>query len=187
LLELSMHILDIVENSVTAGASQVSISVEENRQRNVIDITVQDNGRGMDKVMQGKATDPFVTTKERKKVGLGLPMFMEAAKRSGGELWIDSKPGKGTIVKATFGLNHVDRQPLGNIVETMVTLIVGHPDVEFQYKHIRDEKVFNWNTRKIQDHFWKVHLSQPELIGMVREEIGRGLENIDVHFFRTSK
>jgi len=169
LKELSMHILDIVENSVAAGATRVSILVEENKERDVLVIEIRDNGRGMDEAMRRKALDPFVTTKLAKSVGMGLSLFSEASKRSGGAMTIDSEQEKGTTIRATFGLNHVDRQPMGDIVETMVTLVVGNPDVEFHYQYVRDGKGYSWDTEMIRERFGDVSRSNPEVVDFVRE------------------
>lgn len=180
MIELSMHILDIVENAVTAGANKVSIIVEENRKKDILTIEIRDNGRGMDQIIKMKALDPFVTMKEGKSIGLGLAMFSEAAKRSGGKLNVDSKPGGGTFVRATFGLNHVDRQPLGDMIETIVTLVVGHPDVDFTYCQIQDGKEFLWSTEKIWEQFGDVPRSSSEVVNFIRKEMRKGLVNFEM-------
>ena len=171
MLELSMHILDIVENSVTAGASEISLCIEENKKKNILSIKIEDNGSGMDEVMLNKALDPFTTTKKDKKVGLGLSLLSNAAHGCGGDMRIDSLPGKGTTIKAVFGLNHIDRQPLGDIIETMIVLIVGHSEVEFIFQYIKDGNLFSWDTRKIQGRFGDVYRSNPEVLDFIRNEL----------------
>ena len=173
MLELSMHILDIVENSITAGADEVSVLIEENRKENVLTIEIRDNGEGMDESKREKAIDPFFTTKEKKKVGLGLPLLVEAARKSQGDVQIDTRPGHGTSIKAIFGLTHFDRQPLGDIVETMVVLIVGHPNVEFTCSYIDDEKELSWDTRKIREHFRDDALKRSQQVHYIREELDK--------------
>ncbi len=170
MLELSMHILDIVENSITSGADVVTILIEENHGDNVLKIEIKDNGEGMDELKQKMAVDPFFTTKE-KKVGLGLPLLVEAAKRTQGNVQITTHPGQGTSIKATFGLTHLDRQPLGDIIETMVVLIVSHPKVEFSYCYIHDGKKFSWDTQTIQDHFKGVPFHNPQVVQFIRDEL----------------
>lgn len=171
MLEISMHILDIVENSVAAGAKDVSISIGEYSDRDAFVVEIKDDGQGMDKEMLKKALDPFVTTKQGKKVGLGLSMLAEAARKAGGEIQVVSHAGKGTSVRATFGLTHVDRQPLGNMVETMTTLIIGCPDVEFSYTHLKDREEFTWNTGRIRDVFGDVIRSQPDVVDFIQKEL----------------
>ena len=171
MLELSMHIMDIVENSVNAGATEVTVCIEENQKLDRLNIEITDNGKGMDDAMVEKALDPFVTTKEGKKVGLGLSMLSEAARKAGGEMTMDSLPGKGTIVRATFGLTHLDRQPLGDMTETMITLIIGNPDVEFRYSHKTDTSALTWSTERIREVFGDVFRSHPDVIDFIREAL----------------
>ena len=171
MLELSMHIMDIVENSVAAGATEVVISVREDQKRDELCIEIRDDGIGMDKAMLKKAPDPFVTTRKGKRVGLGLSMLADAARKTGGEMRVDSGPGKGTVVEATFGLNHIDRQPLGDLVEAMITLIVGNPDVEFLVTHEKDGKGFSWSTDRIREVFGDVFRSRPDVVDFIREEM----------------
>ncbi len=173
-----MHILDIVENSVNAGATQVTVSIEENQKLDRLNIEITDNGKGMDDAMVGKALDPFVTTKEGKRVGLGLSMLSEAARKAGGEMTMDSRPGKGTSIRATFELTHLDRQPLGDMTETMITLIIGNPDVEFRYSHKTNTSTLTWSTARIREVFGDVFRSRPDVIDFIREELVFNNQNI---------
>ena len=116
--ELALHILDIAENSISAGASQVEISVVRNTRENQLVISVRDNGNGMDEEMLARVINPFVTSRTTRKVGLGIPMFNQAAEACNGGLTVDSQPGKGTEITATFQNNHIDRMPLGNLADT---------------------------------------------------------------------
>jgi len=133
--DLSLHVLDIVENSIRAGAKEVEIRIDEDAKKDRLVIEIQDDGQGMDQAMLEKAPDPFFTSKSVRKVGLGLSLFREAARAAGGDLVLRSKPGRGTYVKATFRYSHIDRQPLGDMVETLRTLIIANPDVRFRYLH----------------------------------------------------
>ncbi|MFH1941172.1 MAG: ATP-binding protein [bacterium] len=169
--ELSMHVLDIVENSVAAGASKVEISLEEDKEKNVLIIQITDDGKGMDGAMMRNVLDPFVTTKAGKRVGLGLSLLLEAAKRSGGGMTVDSRPGRGTVVKATFGLDHVDRQPVGDMVETVVMLVVGNTSVRFQYRTKKNKRSACWDTARIEERFENVQNHIPELADFIREEL----------------
>ena len=129
--DLALHIMDVVENSLTGGATVIIVRIEENTAENELIISIQDNGTGMDKNQVKQALDPFYTTKDNKRIGLGLPMFRQAAVESGGSMDIMSKPGIGTIVQAIFGLDHPDRKPLGDIEGTIRLLRVFHPEVAF--------------------------------------------------------
>ena len=134
--DVSLHILDIVENALRAGAKNVSVRLAESRREDRLVLEVTDDGEGMSEETMSRSTDPFFTTKPGKRVGLGLPLLAQAAEDTGGKLEIQSAPGKGTKVIATFGLSHVDRKPLGNIGETMQCLKATHPEVCFRLESV---------------------------------------------------
>ncbi len=140
--DLSLHILDIAENAVAAGATRVLIAVNENSARDLFSLRVADNGRGMSREERRRALDPFFTT-GRKRTGLGLPLLAQTAGQCGGRLSLESVPGRGTRVTARFRLSHVDRPPLTKIPETVMTLVFGHPDVDIRYRHTRNGSVFS--------------------------------------------
>jgi len=149
--DLSLHILDIVENSIGAKASKVEIKVDEDTKKDLLMIEIEDNGRGMDEETIKKVLDPFFTTKTTRRVGLGLPLLGQAARESGGDIEIESKVGRGTRVRASFGYSHIDRKPLGDIGTTLTTLIAGNPEVDFVYEHKKDESEYRLDTREIKD------------------------------------
>lgn len=167
--DLSLHILDIVENSVTAGATFVSITVCEDKGHDLLSIEITDNGKGMSRAILQKATDPFFTQKTTRRVGLGLSLLEQAAKRANGKFSIESKKGKGTTVKASFQYSHVDRQPLGNIAETIETLVIGNPSVDFHYEHRKDGFLSTFDTKRIRKRLSKIPLSSPRGIEIIRE------------------
>jgi anti-sigma regulatory factor (Ser/Thr protein kinase) len=167
--ELSLHILDIAENAIRAGARNIEIHVEENLKNDRLTITIRDDGAGMDPETRRHALDPFFTTKEDKRVGLGLPLLGAAARRAGGEIQIRSQAGRGTEVTATFQHSHIDRQPLGDTAETMQMLIVGNPDVEFVFGHRRPQGTCHLETRGIKKALGRVPISSGEGIRMIRE------------------
>ena len=135
--DLSLHILDIAENAVAAGATRVRIAVNENERRDVLTVRVTDNGRGMPPEEKARALDPFFTT-GRKRTGLGLPLLAQTAEHCGGRLTLISAPGTGTRVVARFRYSHVDRPPLTKMAETMMALFFGHPGIGFHYRHTRN-------------------------------------------------
>ena len=132
--DLSHHLLDIVENSIAAKASQIEIRICENRRKNKLVIVIKDNGKGMDGAVKKKVLGPFFTTK-KKKTGLGLPLFAQAAEQSGGSLRIESEVNRGTKVTADFQLDHIDRKPLGDLHETVRVLRATHPEIRFTYRY----------------------------------------------------
>jgi hypothetical protein len=167
-LDLSLHILDIAENSITAGARQVHIDVEEDLEGDRLVIEIGDDGLGMDDHMVRKAADPFVTTRRERRVGFGLPLLSEAARRGGGEVSVRSRPDGGTQIKASFGHSHIDRQPLGDIGKTLLTLVTGHPGVEFFYQHRRAGRTYVFNSPEVKVRLAGRPITSPEGIGLLR-------------------
>lgn len=178
MLELALHILDIVENSIRAGATLVRILIRESRSKDLFLVRITDNGRGMTSEEREKALDPFYTTKKVRRVGLGLPMLADAAGRTGGRMSLRSRPQAGTIVEASFGLSHIDRQPLGDVTSTLIALIVGNPASDFIYRHETDGRVYLLDTRDIKKALEDVPLNYPEVTGFLREHIAEGLRDI---------
>ena len=133
--DLSLHILDIVENSIRAGAKEVEIHIDEDTAADRLVIEINDDGAGMDQATLQKALDPFYTTKSVRKVGLGLSLFREAARAAGGDMTVRSEPGKGPRVKAIFQHGHIDRQPVGDLAKTLETLVIANPEVRFRFYH----------------------------------------------------
>lgn len=149
--DISLHILDIVENSIRALATRIKIKIDENIEEDWLTIEILDNGQGMDEVTIKKALDPFFTTKITGRVGLGLPLLHQAARETGGELKISSEAGKKTKVRATFRYSHPDRKPLGNIKETLLVLAAGYAEVDFVYEHRRENRTYRWDSKKAKD------------------------------------
>jgi len=149
--DISLYILDIVENSIRALARTINIRIEENIEKDWLILEIKDNGKGMDKVNIKKALDPFFTTKATGRVGLGLPFLKQAAIETGGKLEISSEVGKKTKVRATFRYSHPDRKPLGDIKETLLTLAAGCPKVDFVYEHKRGQTIYRWDNKGIKD------------------------------------
>ncbi len=145
--DLSLHVLDVAENALSAGADRVEVRIVEQRKEDVLIIEVKDNGEGMDDKEVRRAPDPFYTTKPGKRVGLGLPLLAQAAKEAGGNMEVQAQLGKGTVVRATFRLGHPDLKPLGDMFKTMATLICAHPRATFVFEHRRDDVVVTrWNS-----------------------------------------
>jgi signal transduction histidine kinase len=147
--DLSLHILDIAENSISGSAKRIEIRINEDQEKDVLTIEIKDDGKGMDAQTRQKALDPFFTTRTTRRVGLGLPLLAQAARETEGTIQLDSKPGRGTTVKATFRYSHPDRKPMGDIHETIRTLVVGHPEIDFLYEHKKKDSVYRFDTREI--------------------------------------
>jgi hypothetical protein len=176
--DLSLHILDIAENSIRAQAKLVRINIEENKNRDQLIMTITDDGKGMTKEQKKMALDPFYTTKTTRRVGLGLSLLAEAARKAGGDMSLKSSQGEGTEVRAFFQLNHIDRQPTGDMSQTLVTLIAGHPKTDFLYSHTISGKSFSLDTREIKERLEDVPIQSPEIVSFIRNYILEGLDTI---------
>ena len=166
--DLSLHILDIVENGTNAGATLVEISITEDMRSDLLTISIRDNGRGMDREMLEKICDPFVTSRTTRRIGLGLSLLKQAAKEAGGDLSIESEPDCGTSVCATFQASHIDRKPLGDVGSTLITLILGNPDVDFIYHCELDGEETHLDTREIRTELEEpLTLSHPAVINLI--------------------
>jgi hypothetical protein len=176
LRELSLHILDIAENGITAGADCIQILVNEaRRNEDLLTIVIEDNGSGMSAEKLQKPTDPFITTRTTRRVGLGLSLLAAAAGRCEGNLEIETEPGRGTRVQATFRHNHIDRAPVGDMASTITTLIMGNPQVDFVYTHIIDNKDFVLDTRDLKEGKQDQTLTDPVLIFHLTRSIRNSL------------
>ncbi|MBE5794117.1 MAG: sensor histidine kinase, partial [Clostridiales bacterium] len=125
--DLSMHVLDIAQNSIKAGATLVTISFDKD-ENNMLTFTVKDDGCGMSEEFLKKVTDPFTTTRTTRKVGLGIPMLKQSAEMSDGAFSIQSTVNVGTTISATFHLGHIDCIPMGEICDTLLTLVTLNPE-----------------------------------------------------------
>lgn len=162
--ELSLHVLDIAQNSIAAGASLITLWVEERPASDTLEIGVSDNGRGMTPEQLQAVRDPFYTTRTTRKVGMGVPLFRMAAEMAGGGLTIESEVGKGTTLVATFQLSHIDRAPLGDMIGTVSALIRLNPALDFVYRHTRSGSGYTLDTRDLREVLDGVPLDTPDVL-----------------------
>ncbi len=162
--ELSLHILDIVQNSVAAGAKFITLDLIEDVNTDLLEFSIKDDGCGMTEETLKKVTDPFTTGRTTRRVGLGIPLLKAAAELTGGGLELTSEPGVGTTVTARFVYDSIDRQPLGNMAETMLGLITSYENIGFVYYHRVNEKEFTLDTREIKGILGEVSLNEPEVV-----------------------
>lgn len=179
MLELSLHILDIVENAVRAEAETVAITLIEDPQADRLTLEIGDDGKGMQEDELRRVLDPFYTTKKVRRVGLGLPMLAQAAQNAGGGLKMESKPSEGTTVRVAFQLSHIDRQPLGDIQGTLAILIAGNPDVHFIYRHRRQQRQYLLDTDEIKNEIGDIPINHIEVLKFIRHDVAEGLKEIN--------
>ncbi len=178
--ELSLNILDMAENSFTAGASLIEITINEKLSRDVLSITVKDNGKGMDSSTIQKVTDPFFSGKKGKGWGLGIPFLKQTADLCNGNLTISSDSGSGTAITVTVQLSHIDRPPLGALSDTIVTLAAGHSDKDISLIIQRDEKIYEFKTSLIRKELEGVRLSDPDILKFIETDINRGIKDLEL-------
>lgn len=176
--DLSLHVLDLVRNSIEAGAKAVQVKVVEDRSRDELCLEISDDGRGMDPSFAAVITDPFVTSRSTREVGLGLALVDEAARRSGGRLEVESAAGRGTTVRATFGLSHVDRPPLGDMAATLMAALVGNPRIRLTYIHRVGDKEFRFDTEDVRARLGDGALEDLEVLRWVGEYCREGIESV---------
>ncbi|MGI6777638.1 MAG: ATP-binding protein [Acetivibrionales bacterium] len=176
--DLSLHLMDILQNSISAGADTVLIRIEADKSADQLLIIIDDNGTGIDRCLLDKVTDPFMTSRTTRKIGLGIPLFKASANKAGGELEIESVKGKGTTIKAVFKISHIDRLPLGDLAETVVTLIGGRPDIRFKIELYNMKENFRIDTLEIEDRLQDVPISNYEVLMWIKEYINEGVKII---------
>ncbi len=178
--ELSMHIIDIVQNSIRANAKNILVYVEEDNIKNKFIIRVDDDGEGMDEDFLKYIKDPFKTTRTTRKVGLGIPMLAQTCEFCGGALTIESEKKIGTRITAEMDENNIDRPPLGDIINSMHQLIIMNEEIDFVYKHIKNGNIYEFDTKEIKEVLDGVPFKELEVSSWIKANISEGLEEIGV-------
>lgn len=176
--ELALHLLDIAHNSVSAHARNITIAVAEDTLSDRLHLSVEDDGTGMDAETVRRVVDPFVTSRTTRKVGLGIPLLKEAAEACNGYLEIQSTLGKGTRVDVEFQRSHIDRMPLGDVAETILTLVVGCPEIHWRLIYKVDQDVFDFDDQEIKETLEGIPLTDPSILGYLRGYIQQGIAQI---------
>lgn len=176
--DLSLYLLDIAQNSIAAKASIIEISIEENTKNNLLSLMIKDNGSGMSREVLSQVTDPFFTTRNTRTVGLGIPFLKMATNLSDGDLTIESTLGMGTIIQATFQLNHINTPPLGAIEDTLFILMI-HPELkDLKYKHVVDDSTFTFDLGTIYSILDGVPLTEPSIMSYLKSYIKDNIINL---------
>jgi hypothetical protein len=175
---LSLNILDIVQNSIRAKAALISIEIKESVIGNIYLITITDNGSGIPEEILKEVTNPFVTTRTRRKMGLGLALLKYHAELAGGGLEILSEAEKGTKVMAIFKFDHIDRQPLGDMAGIISMLIASNPGIDFNYRHITDKGEYVFSTKETKEYLELNVLNDRKLLEDIRNMIFENLRII---------
>lgn len=176
--ELTLHILDLIQNSIEAGATYVKLEIIEDTAADSLIIRVSDNGRGMDEELLNSVTDPFTTTRITRKVGLGLPLMDMSTKACGGYLKINSTPSVGTAVEAMYRHSHLDRPPMGNLVQTIKAVLVGNQGFNFSYYHRVNGRKFLLSSVEISESLGGIELSHPEVLNWLQEYLTENMASL---------
>lgn len=177
--EIALHILDIIQNSIVANAQLIQLKVSESIKEDYLRIVIIDDGTGMDESLLKKVTDPFVTSRTTRKVGLGIPLLKQAAEDCEGSLSIESQVGKGTTIEASFQHSHIDRVPLGDMAETVCTILLYGNEFDFTYEHSTDVGYMKFDTREIRQVLQETPLTHPEVITWIREKLIEDIKSVD--------
>lgn len=176
--ELSLHILDILQNSREAGATKVLLRIVEDQEKDILQVQVSDNGAGMTPELVQEVFNPFVTTRKTRDVGLGLALLQETAEQCNGYVRLQSAPGKGTSLEAVFQHSHVDRPPLGDMAGTICAFLADFKPMDLQYTHVKGNKRFFFDTAKFQKVAGVISPDRPGVFKVLRETIQQGLDNL---------
>jgi hypothetical protein len=184
--EISLHILDIAENSVAAGASKIQVRVHEDHSSDQLITIIADNGKGMDAVTVAQVIDPFFTSRTTRKVGLGIPLLKAAAEACDGALTIQSSPGNGTEINVHFRYSHIDRMPLGDLASTFVSLLVAYPDIDwfFEYSNTSDlpdvpVRSFKFENESFKEALEGCSYSEPTILSYIRGLFENGIREVE--------
>ncbi len=182
--ELSLNVMDIVQNSISANSTEIKIDISEDKQKDFLAITITDNGKGMTEEQVKNVTDPFYTTRTTRPVGLGVPLFKMEAEMTGGSFVINSVLGTGTSLKAVFVPSHIDMIPLGDINSTILPLVIGNPDINFIYTRSLvtkdgEKRDFSLETNEIKEVLGDdVPLTSPDVVLWIKGYLKESTEEL---------
>lgn len=174
--DLSLHLLDILQNSISAGASIIEVVLAADIKTGFLLIRITDNGKGMDPQLAAQVDNPFITTRKTRKIGLGIPLLKASANLAGGNLQISSAAGEGTTVEATFRIVHIDRLPLGDIASTITNTIAAYPKIDILLKIDNEKDTFLMDTRQIKAKLREVPITEFDVLEWLKDFINEGVK-----------
>jgi len=178
--ELALHILDIAQNSIRANAGLIEIRIHEKPDDNLLQMEIEDNGKGMSPQQVEQAANPFFTSRTKRKVGLGLPLLKQNAEQTEGSFQLHSEENKGTQLQVNFGFHHIDRPVLGDMAGTLLILAANEKQAEIKYSHETPKGQFEFDTREVKKELDGIPLSTPEIRKFLNEMIRENLEQIQI-------
>lgn len=175
---MALHIMDIIQNSIYANATNIVLRITENSLTQTTIVEILDNGKGMNPEFLKLVTDPYTTSRSTRKVGLGIPLFKYNAERTGGNFEIQSTVKVGTTVKSVFNNNHPDCIPLGDVAGVIMLLVGGNPNINFEYIHNFDDKFYEFKTTEIKEILNDVPINDAEILNFIKELIESNVKQI---------
>ncbi|HBZ24936.1 MAG TPA: ATP-binding protein [Rikenellaceae bacterium] len=176
--DLSLHIIDIIQNSLSAGATLIKLTVNENIKEDLLTIEIEDNGKGMTPQQVMSLEDPFFTSRTTRRVGMGIPLFKQSALQSGGDLIVLSEPGVGTKVTATFKHSHIDRPPLGDLANSFILMVSANPERDFYFKYIYNGTEYHFDSVEVKEVLEGLPVNEPSVIRMLTGMVDENIKEI---------
>ena len=176
--ELALHMLDLAENSLRAGATELDITIERDEAADRLTLRIADNGRGMPPEVLARVSDPFYTTKTTRRTGLGIPLAAHAAQQAGGSFSIESQEGKGTSITAVFQHSHIDRQPLGDMAGTVAAILLANPAIELRFVCRSGSGEYSLDTRQLRGQLDGVPLNHVAVLAVLRDTIVKNMTEL---------
>ena len=180
--ELSLHLLDVAENSISAGAQRIRIVVSEDTELDLLQMSVEDDGRGMSSEMVKQVTDPFVTSRTTRKVGLGIPLLKFAAESCNGHFKISSEQGKGTKLFVEFQRSHIDRMPMGDLTTTILHLIIANPHINWVFEYSYNGSLAVFDDTLIKEELGDIPMTEPDILNCLKEMIESMILEVNPQF-----
>ncbi len=176
--DISLHILDIAQNSIAAGATCIAIRIAEDTSEDSFVLEIEDNGRGIPTDLLEKVLDPFFTSRTTRSVGLGLSLLAQSARETGGDISVESEEGAGTRVMARFRPSHIDMKPLGDVADTLLVLMAANPVIDFFFSYEKPSGRYELDTRKIKAELEEVPITSPDVLALLRDDLRETLGRI---------
>lgn len=173
--EISLNIMDLVENSIKASSTLIEITVVVSKKNNLIEFEISDNGCGMTDLELKNVIDPFFTSRTTRRVGLGIPLCKLACEQAGGEFQISSKINVGTKVKASFVYNNINRQPIGDLVSTILLTATASENINILFNYKTDTTSFVFDTKEVKKILNEVPINTPEVFEYLKEMLQEGI------------
>lgn len=177
--ELSLNLLDVATNSITAGATTIRLKVVYETSSHTLTMSIEDDGCGMSEEMLSRVCDPFTTSRTTRKVGLGLPLFRQSAESTGGSFEISSTLGKGTLVVARYRTDNIDCMPMGDLCGTVITLLQYAPNVRWILTYGVDGREFVFDLQEVKAILGDVNVDSPEVLSFLRDYIKQNINTIN--------